>query len=266
MVDTHTHLYLPDFPDPGAQVRAALAAGVRAMVTPNVDAGTVEPMLRLCREFPGVCHPALGLHPTELGPDPDAVIDGMEAMLRAPGAPFVAVGEVGMDLYWDASDADRQQRALDRQLRLAADLGLPAIIHCRSALEQTLEVVSGLHGKPQLLMHCWGGDAAHIDAVRRVAPDAWFGIGGVVTFKNSALRSHLAQIGIGKIVLETDSPYLAPVPHRGRQNTSAYLPLVAAEVARSLGMDVAEVGARTTANAVALFRLPPLPSPLSALR
>lgn len=251
--DTHTHIYMPDeFDSPDAEVRSALAGGVGRMVLPNVDGATVAPMLELCRLHPGVCFPALGLHPTELGDEPHATIDVMEQQLHHGG--FVAVGEVGMDLYWDKSREREQMDAFERQLNIAAELSLPVIIHCRDAMAQTLEVIEGVTSKPTLLFHCFGGTRHDIDAIRRLDAEAWFGIGGVATFKNSGLRELLPEISIEKMVLETDSPYLAPVPYRGKKNTSAYIPIIAAQVAKTLGVETKEVEERTTQNAEQIFR------------
>lgn len=256
LVDTHTHLYMPEFAEDGggeAAVRRALGAGVGRMVFPNVDASTIAPMEGLAARFPDVISVAMGLHPTEVGPGWEAVVDDMEGRLLAPGAPYVAVGEVGMDLYWDASHRDEQMQALERQARLAVASGLPLIIHCREALPETLEVLSGVPGT-RGVMHSFGGTVADVEAVRRVA-DMYFGINGIITFKNSRVADALPAIGADRIVLETDSPYLAPVPRRGRRNESAFLPYVNARVAQALGLTAEETAAVTTDNAERLFSL-----------
>ncbi len=255
MIDTHTHLYLPEFDSDGggaAAVRRALAAGVGQMVFPNVDATTVEPMLALASEFPGHVSCAMGLHPTEVGEDRDEALGHILDIL-GDGTGYVAVGEIGMDLYWDATFRDAQMQVFDIQVRKAVEYGLPVIIHCRDGLDETLEVLSGISGV-RGVFHSFGGTEADVERVRRVG-DFYFGINGIVTFKNSRLREVLPAIGLDRILLETDSPYLAPVPRRGKRNESAFLPFVAAHVADSLGVSVAEVDAATTAGAVDLFGL-----------
>ncbi len=253
-IDTHTHLYLPDFDSDDIQacdaVTRALKAGVSHMIMPNVGLDTVAPMQALAARHPDCVSMAMGLHPTEVG---DAWKDSLERIMAATadGSSYVAVGEIGIDLYWDRRFCDQQMQAFELQLRRASELGLPVIIHCRDGLDQTLEVMQGVGGLTGVF-HSFGGDGRDIDAIRRVG-DFYFGINGIVTFKNSDLHRHLPAIGLERILLETDSPYLAPVPFRGRRNESARLPLIAAEVSASLGVTLAEVADRTTANARRLF-------------
>lgn len=264
MIDTHTHLYLSEFnvdgDSPGAAVDRAVEAGVTTLVMPNVDISTIDPMKRLADERPEVVRLAMGLHPTELGDDWSADVDRIEAELRNPGNyRYIAVGEVGIDLYWDDSQCHEQMLAFDRQARLAAELKMPLIIHCRNGLDETLEVLEGLQVPPQaIVMHCFGGTEADVDTIRRRAsaiPEIYFGIGGVVTFKKSTLPDTLPAIGLDHIVLETDSPYLAPVPKRGRRNESANLPYTAAKIADTFGIGVDDIDRITTANAQRLFPL-----------
>lgn len=256
MIDTHTHLYLPEFdPDGGgdAAVRRAIGAGVSHMIFPNVELATVAPMHALAARFPGRISCAMGLHPTEVGEDwRDALGQIFDHL--GDGSRYVAVGEVGIDLYWDASRRDEQMQALALQADKARSLRLPLIIHCRDGLDETLEVLSDYADVPAVF-HSFGGTAADVERVGAAGP-YMFGINGIVTFKNSRLREVLPAIGIDRILLETDSPYLAPVPHRGKRNESAYLPLIAAHIAAQLGMSSAEVAAATTANARRLFALP----------
>lgn len=262
MIDTHTHLYLSEFcadgDSPGAAVDRAVEAGVTTLVMPNVDITTIGPMKKLADERPEAVRLAMGLHPTELGDDWRAAVDRIETELRAPGRyKYVAVGEVGIDLYWDDTQRDEQMLAFDRQAQLAAELQLPLIIHCRDGLDETLEVLEGLpKAPPAIVMHCFGGSAADVDTIRRRAsavPEIYFGIGGVVTFKKSTLPDTLPAIGLDHIVLETDSPYLAPVPKRGRRNESAYLTYTASAIAGKMGISVDNVDSITTANARRLF-------------
>ena len=255
MTDTHTHLYLPEFPDGGAEaVHTALEAGVGMMILPNINAESVEPMLDLHRRFPESTRIAAGLHPTEHGAEWRHQVESiMERIL-----PFhpVAIGEIGIDLYWDATHRTAQMDCLDYQLRMASALHLPAIIHCREGLDETLEVIAGLGSDaPECIFHSFTGTAADVERIRKVL-DATFGINGVATFKNAKeLREALPAIGIDRMVLETDSPYLAPVPYRGKRNQSAYLPATAACVAATLGITHDEVEQTTDSIASRIFAL-----------
>ena len=258
IIDTHTHLYLPEFndDDSGATaVKRAIEAGVTRMILPNVDLTTIGPLHDLCDRFPENLYPAMGLHPTELSDDTEAQLLRIEELLTSPGAPrYVAVGEIGMDLYWDRSREKDQAETFRRQAALAARLGLPVIIHCREALPQTLEVLASLPEVPRGVFHSFTGTPADVDAIRAVG-DFYFGINGIVTFKKSTLPATLPHIGIDRILLETDSPYLAPVPYRGKRNESAYIVHTAAAVASALGMTIKQVEDITTANAIKLFAL-----------
>ena len=256
MIDTHTHLYLPDFDTDGGGVVAvqrALANGVHHLIFPNVDHTTVEPMEALAAQFPGEISVAMGFHPTEVNDHSDAALESVLERLSRSNHGYVAVGEIGIDLYWDATFRDKQMQVFDRQVALAQQLSLPIIIHCREGLAETLEVLSG-HRCVPAVFHSFGGTVADVEAIHRLG-DYYFGINGIVTFKNSKLRDVLPTIGLDRILLETDSPYLAPVPKRGRRNESAYLPYTCAHIAQSLGRTATEVADATTANAAALFHL-----------
>lgn len=257
MIDTHTHLYLPDYEgdDKCAAVDRALAAGVELMVLPGVDAGSIQPILDLHAARPEATAICAGLHPTELHDDWREHLERIEAELRSE-RPYVAVGECGLDLYWEQDDLPRQLEVCEAQLDLADSLGLPAIIHCREAMPQMLDLMQARAGRlPQMVFHCYSGTSDDVGRLRRLLPDVMFGIGGVVTFKKSPLPAILPTIGIDHILLETDAPWLAPVPMRGRRNESAYVPHVAAKVAETLAISVDAVDASTTAAARRFFRL-----------
>ena len=256
LVDTHTHLYLPEFEDtPGggaAAVERAIAAGVTHMIFPNVSLDTIGPMQRLAAQYPGRISMAMGLHPTEVGENWQEDTD--RTLAEFSNAGYCALGEVGIDLYWDRTYEHQQMLSLERQLAFAAERALPVIIHCREGLPQVLEVLSQF---PALtaVFHSFGGAIADVEAIRRHG-DHYFGINGIVTFKNCHVRDTLPAIGLDRLVLETDSPYLAPVPHRGKRNESAYLIHTAAHIAATLCLPPEEIASRTTANATRLFSLP----------
>lgn len=249
MIDTHTHLYLPEFDDGASAVERAVSAGVGKMIFPNVGFSTVEPMLSLARRFPRNVRCAIGLHPTEVRGDFREQIDGIFAYLS--DSEFVAVGEIGIDLYWDKTFREQEMQAFDIQCAKAVQLGLPVIIHCRDGLDETLEVLQAYRGLPAVF-HSFGGTEEDVEKIRETG-DYYFGINGIVTFKNSKLREVLPAIGADRILLETDSPYLSPVPFRGKRNESAYLPYIASCVADSLNMPVGEVDRITTCSAGNLF-------------
>lgn len=254
MIDTHTHPYLEEFSDGGADaVRRALAAGVSHMVLPNVDEGSIAPMMALHEKFPGHTSVALGLHPTELGENWEKTVDSMEARLSEGG--FVAVGEVGIDLYWDKSRREDQIKAFKRQLRIADSLRLPVIIHCRDGLDETISAIDDIRPSVRLIFHSFTGSPDDVRKIREVC-DPMFGINGVVTFKNAnPLREALQEIGTDRLLLETDAPYLAPVPFRGKRNEPAYIMSTLHKVAETLGTSPASIETATDNNAKETFRL-----------
>lgn len=255
MIDTHTHIYLDDFDDDrDAVIQRALDAGVSHLVFPNVDVSTIEPMLALHGRYPGQTSVAIGLHPTEVYAD---YIERLAEIGKALDSrdDWCAIGEVGIDLYWDKSFRNQQMDAFSRQLDWAARRRLPVIIHCREGLDETLECLAGADKAVEPVFHCFSGDDADVRRVLDVAPSAMFGIGGVVTFKNAEpLRRAVAEAGLGRLLLETDSPYLAPVPHRGKRNESAFLPAVASKIADVLGVSPREVERVTDASARRIFK------------
>lgn len=254
LIDTHTHLYLPEFDIDGggeAAVRRALDAGVEHMIFPNVDLTSIEPMRLLHAKFPESTSMAMGLHPTEVGESWRDDLAQVEEELRSHRHDYVAVGEIGIDLYWDKTFAEQQMQVLERQMQWAQEMNLPVIIHCREGLDQTLEVLQGF-GSSRGVMHSFGGTPEDVERIRSVV-DYHFGINGIVTFKNSKLRDTLPAITLDRLLLETDSPYLAPVPHRGKRNESAYIVATASVVAQALGVAPHDVAAATSANARGLF-------------
>ncbi len=255
LVDTHTHLYLPQFEgECEAVVKRAIDAGVEKMIFPNVDISTIAPMRKLHLTFPSNTFMAMGLHPTEVGEEIETVMRSIENEWQAHSDEYIAVGEIGIDLYWDKTFVDKQMEVFSRQIDIAVTYGLPVIIHCRDGLDEVLEVLSGKSELPSGVFHSFGGSDSDIERIREIG-DFYFGINGIVTFKNSGLRNTLPCIGIERIILETDSPYLAPVPYRGKRNESAYIINTAQAVGAVFGMSLDEISCVTSENAHRLFML-----------
>lgn len=249
MIDTHVHLYDTVYDSDGgglAALERARAAGVTAVMLPNVDRASFGPVRELAERSGGRALMAMGLHPTEMGDDWQDTLRLVTQELNT--GDYHAVGECGIDLYWDKSNLDTQMRVFDYQLSEAERFGLPVLIHCREGFGPCLEVLQS-HKQVKAVFHCFTGTQADIEAARKIL-DPYFGIGGVMTFKNSDLRTLLPQIGIDRILTETDAPWLAPVPYRGKRNESAYIPLIVAEIAKNMDMTPEQVDAATTANAV----------------
>ena len=236
-----------------AAVDRALAAGVSRMVFPNVDRASIEPMLALHALRPQCTSMAMGLHPTEVTENWREELDCCMTVLDDAPSSFVAVGEIGIDLYWDKTFENEQMKVFDAQLAAADRLGLPVIIHCREGLPQVLEVLTA-HPAVPAVFHSFGGTAEDVERIRKVG-DYYFGINGIVTFKNSNLAPSLAAIGPERLLSETDSPYLSPVPFRGRTNESARIPLIVAKMAELTSTDVEVMAKHTVRNAKRLFNL-----------
>lgn len=259
LTDTHTHLYMPDsFPggEGAAAVRRALEAGVELMVFPGVNEHLFDAMEKLHGEFPDNTFLAAGVHPDDLREDWERQLS--EVRERMKRGDYIAVGEVGIDLYRDDTHRERQKLAFAAQIRWAVEDGIPVIIHCREGLEEALEVIAafGAEERPPLLFHSFTCSPAEVRRIREVVPEAMFGINGVATFKNAPeVREAVKEIGLEHILLETDAPYLTPVPFRGKRNESAMIPYIARGIAATLGVSPEEVASVTTANARRFFKI-----------
>ena len=254
MIDTHSHIYGPEFEeDRELVVQRAQQTGVERILLPNINEASIEPMLALCQSYPGYCYPMMGLHPEDVTEDYLQVLDRMEERLKDPSHPYIAVGEVGLDFYWDASYKQQQIDAFTRQIEWAVQYGLPLMIHSRSAHSELVQALrpyasAGLSG----VFHCFGGTLE--EAEELLAFDNFvLGIGGVLTFKKSPLPDILRHIPLQRVVLETDSPYLAPVPYRGKRNESAYVVEVMRRLADIYNVTPEEVENVTNANVKRLF-------------
>ena len=224
MIDTHSHIYGPEFDDDRAEVlqRARLAGGGKVLL-PNINEESIARMLQVAKEYPDMCYPMMGLHPEDVKEDWAQVLDRMEMQLDG----MIAVGEVGLDFYWDTTFRKEQIEAFERQICWAVERNLPLVIHMRKAEQELLEVMER-HKSDALrgVFHCFGGSK---ETASRMLKHEGFvlGIGGVVTFKNSRLAETLRHVPLDRIVLETDAPYLAPVPYRGKRNEPSYVAHVA---------------------------------------
>ncbi len=255
MIDSHSHIYLEEFDaDRADVVIRAKNAGLRHLVLPNVDMTTYDAMVATHNANPAYTSMAMGLHPTSVEADWQSQLEATQSHLDDHH--FIAIGEVGIDLYWDKTFRTEQMQVFRQQLRWAVDRDLPVIIHCREGLDEVCEVFDNFgRTLPECVFHSFGGTIDDVKRIRRYG-DFYFGINGVVTFKNSHIDEVLAPIGLDRILLETDCPYLTPVPYRGKRNESAYIPLIAAKIADTLGVSVEEVSETTDRNASKFFSLP----------
>lgn len=268
LIDTHSHLYEPEFDDDrDLAVARAREAGVKRLLFPAIDSESHERMFEAVRRYGDYCVPMMGLHPTSINDNPHWQEDlaQVERYLKEPPAGidrFCAVGEIGLDFYWSGDFRQEQQEAFVRQCRLAAALNLPVAIHSRSAWRE-MEAILGeeCHSAQRRgerlrgVLHAFTEDVATYERMRRAAPDFLFGIGGVVTFKRTPLAEAVQAMQPEEILLETDCPYLTPTPFRGKRNESGYISYICRRVAELKGLTEEEVAAQTTRNAEALFGL-----------
>ncbi len=252
LVDTHTHVYDHQFSlDRNEAMQRALDAGVGMMLLPNVDASTIAPMLELHEQYPDCTRVMMGLQPEEVKEDYKEVLSMMEKELER--GIYIGVGEVGLDFYWDVTFERQQLDALETQLDWAKQLGLPLSIHCRNAFEKMVKILEkkqdgGLHG----IMHCFTGTEEEAKAYLELG--FHLGLGGVTTYKNCGVKDYLPNLPLDRIVLETDAPYLAPVPCRGKRNEPSFLVYTAKCIAEILQMPLEDFAAATTSNVKDLFQ------------
>jgi len=252
-IDTHTHLFLKQFDEDVQEViERSKERGVEEFYLPNIDSSTIAAMYALCDRFPDSCFPMMGLHPCSVKENYKEELALLKAELDQRD--FVAVGEIGLDFHWDKTFTGQQKDALAIQIGWAIEKELPIVLHTRESFEETLEIVSSLNeDRLTGVFHCYGESA---EAARRVHDLGGFyvGIGGTVTFKNSGVAQKVAEIPLEWIVLETDSPYLAPTPNRGKRNESSYIPDIAAKIAEVKQVDLSVVEKITTENAHKLYK------------
>jgi TatD DNase family protein len=251
IIDTHAHLYDEVFANDQEEIiNRAQAAGIQRIYMPNIDTKSIAPMLKLEERYSGMCLPMMGIHPCYIDAGFREALSTAETWLGARA--FCAIGEIGIDLYWDKTFISEQQEAFIIQLNWAKELQIPVAIHCRESLDLVIDLVKDQQdGRLRGVFHCYSGDANQAEAVKNLG--FLMGIGGVVTFKNSGLDAILPKIGLQYMVLETDSPYLAPTPHRGKRNEPAYLDIIVKKVAHCLDCEEEEVRSATSGNANKLF-------------
>jgi TatD DNase family protein len=252
LIDTHAHLYASEFNhDRDSIINEAIKSGITKMVLPAIDSEWHEPMIELAERYPGHLFPMMGLHPTSVNKDYKNELSVAERYI-SQGSLFFGIGEIGIDLYWDKTYVDEQVDAFITQINWAKQLNRPVVIHTRDSMDFTLNLLEPLvDGHLRGIFHCFGGTPEQAQRVMDMG--FLLGIGGVVTFKNGKLGPVLQHTGLNHIVLETDCPYLAPVPYRGKRNESKYLHLIAGKMAEILNISREEVANVTTRNAIELF-------------
>lgn len=250
LIETHAHIYLKEFANDLSEIiDKAKEEGVERIYMPNVDHTTIDDMLEVANTYPDYCIPMMGLHPCSVGKDFEKDLYEVEDWLKK--GEFVAVGEIGTDLYWDKTFWPEQQEAFKIQADFAKKYDLPLVIHCRETIDETIELIKRTDSKNGVF-HCFTGN---VDQANQIISQGFsIGLGGVATFKNGGLNPVMEEIDIKNIVLETDSPYLAPVPHRGKRNQPAYIKLVAQKIAEVKNIDIESVADTTTQNAFKLFK------------
>ena len=251
-IETHAHIYSSKFDSDRDQVIQDIRnAGIERIYMPNVDVETIEAMLACEKKYPGLCIPMMGLHPCDVKDDFREQLAVMENWLNK--RQFAAVGEIGLDLYWDKTFFEQQKEALKIQINWAKEKELPIVLHCRESMDETIAIVKEEHdGKLKGVFHCFNGN---LDQAKQIIDLGFLlGIGGVATFKNGGLDQVIPELSIENLVLETDAPYLAPVPYRGKRNSPAYLPIIAEKIGDYLQISKEEVALHTKQNALNLFR------------
>ena len=250
-IDTHAHIYLNDFNEDLSEVlRQCNDSDIRKVYMPNIDHTSIDDMLEVEHRYPNQCFSMMGLHPCSVKKDFESELYRVEYWLSKRN--FTAVGEMGTDLYWDKSFWEQQKEAFKIQVGWAKKYRLPIIIHCRESIDETIELLEPLlDGKLTGIFHCFSGNLEQANKI--ISMGFYLGIGGVVTFKNGGLDKILPEIDMEKVVLETDSPYLAPTPYRGKRNSPLHIPRIANKIAEVKNISPADVKLITTRNALNLF-------------
>jgi TatD DNase family protein len=251
LIDTHAHIYTDAFDDDrDTVIQEAVSRGIGKILMPNIDAESLPDVLRVAVQYPFVCYPMNGLHPTSVNHDYKRQLDILGEAYTVNT--FTGVGEIGIDLFWDKTFLEQQKDAFREQLKIARSLKLPAIIHVRESFNEVYTILNEEQdGTLKGIFHCFSGSAA--DAQKVIDAGFNLGIGGVVTYKNSQLPEILKHVDLSEIVLETDAPWLTPVPHRGKRNECSYLIYTAQKMAEIYDLSMEEIAAATTRNTLKIF-------------
>ena len=253
-IDTHTHLFAEQFnSDRDEVILRAQQAGVTKFILPDIDISEFEPMMKLAEKYPGVCYPTIGLHPTSVGENYQTELDFIYDKIDKHT--FAAVGEIGIDCYWSLDYIEQQHIVFEEQLRLAVKHNLPVIIHARESFHEIFAILDKINlVNLRGVFHSFSGTVADYEKIKSYK-NFKIGIGGIVTFKNGGIADIVKNIELSDIVLETDSPYLSPVPYRGKRNESAYIPIIAQKIAEIKQIDINLVAETTTKNTKELFNM-----------
>jgi TatD DNase family protein len=257
LIDTHTHLYSSQFDeDRIEEIKDCLDGNVKKLLLPNVDSKSIAGMHQLAKDYPDVCLPMMGVHPCSIQPESwKEELQIAKDHLYNRSYDYIAVGEIGIDLHWDKSTLGIQQEAFAEQIIWAKDLGLPIVIHARESFNEIFEVVDQYNDENlKGIFHCFTGGKTEADKILNYG-GFLMGIGGVLTFKNGGVAEVIKDYNLDSFVLETDAPYLAPTPNRGKRNQSSYLPLIAEKMADVFGVSLPDIEKATTANAEKLFNI-----------
>lgn len=254
-IDTHTHLFAHQFENDLADaVKRAQQAGVERFILPDIERESFDGMMKLAEEYSGICLPTIGLHPTSVGANYEDELNFVRQNIDRHK--FVAMGEIGIDCYWSVEFIEQQRYVFEQQIRMASERNMPIIIHARESFNEIFAVLDKLMPAVNIsgVFHSFAGSQADYDKIKSYGTFK-VGIGGIVTFKNGGIADIVKNMDLSDIVLETDSPYLAPVPYRGKRNESAYIPLIAQKIADLKQINISEVERQTTVNAKKLFNI-----------
>lgn len=254
IIDTHSHIYAEEFDsDIDAVINRAKESGVEKILMPNIDSESIDRLHHLTEKYPDYCIPMMGLHPTSVGENWESELNSIRKQLETNK--YIAIGEIGIDLYWDKTFEKEQKYVFEEQLRWSIEYNLPVAIHSRDAIAECITCIKNVGAeKLRGVFHSFGGSEEELSAILSL-DNFWLGINGVVTFKNSTLPIVLKNTDLSHIIIETDAPYLAPVPYRGKRNESSYTVKIVQKLAEIYNISEEEAGQITTENAIKLFAL-----------
>lgn len=251
-IDTHTHLYAEEFDQDRVElINKAIFNGVKKFYLPNIDLTTIDKMLELEKQLPENCFAMIGIHPCQVTKKVDEELKNINNWLQKKS--FVAVGEIGIDLFWSENYIEEQKLAFTTQIQWALDYNYPIVIHCRKSFDEIYKILKTFKQLPKAIFHCFSGT---IEEAKKIIDLGNFklGIGGIITFKNAGLDKIVEQVSLEHLVLETDAPYLAPIPFRGKRNEPSYLLEIAKKIAEIKGVNLTEIAEITTKNAEFIFQ------------